>query len=94
MLEHIISASSRPGAVVLDCFGGSGATAIAAQKLGRNYILFEIDPHWVNVARGKLGESVSFVAESTREAWLKQQTQADAPVNPLRQMDIFEALAS
>ena len=32
MLEHIISASSRPGDVVLDCFMGSGSTGKACAK--------------------------------------------------------------
>ncbi|KEY58485.1 site-specific DNA-methyltransferase [Serratia sp. DD3] len=35
MMEHIISASSRPGDVVADFFMGSGATIKAAIKLGR-----------------------------------------------------------
>jgi adenine-specific DNA-methyltransferase len=30
MIEHIITASSRENQIVLDCFGGSGTTAIAA----------------------------------------------------------------
>ena len=57
MLEHIIKASSRPGAVVLDCFAGSGSTLVAAQKLGRDFIGIEIDPHWVEVCNSKLGLS-------------------------------------
>ena len=46
LLEHIISASSRPGAVVFDAFAGSGAIGQAAVKLGREFIGAEIDPHW------------------------------------------------
>jgi adenine-specific DNA-methyltransferase len=38
MLEHIITASSREGATVLDCFMGTGNTGIAAKKLGRRFI--------------------------------------------------------
>lgn len=54
LLEHIITTSSRPGAVVLDCFAGSGSTLVAAQKLGRESIGIEIDPHWVNFAKARL----------------------------------------
>lgn len=54
MLEHIITVSTRPDAVVLDCFAGSGSTLIAARRLGRKAIGIEIDPHWVEVARAKL----------------------------------------
>lgn len=46
MLEHIITASSRPGAVVLDAFMGSGSTGIAARKLGRKFIGIELSEHW------------------------------------------------
>ena len=54
MLEHIITASTRPGAVVLDCFAGSGATLLAAKNLGRFPIGIEIDDHWVQVAKARL----------------------------------------
>jgi site-specific DNA-methyltransferase (adenine-specific) len=54
MLEHIITASTRPGAVVLDCFAGSGATLLAAKSLERFPIGIEIDDHWVQVAKARL----------------------------------------
>jgi len=77
MLEHIISASSRPGAVVLDCFAGSGATLVAAQKLGRTPLGIEIDPHWVAICRQKLGD-FSSVGPSLEErvTWLGTQVKA------------------
>jgi adenine-specific DNA-methyltransferase len=54
MMRHIVKASSRPGAVVLDCFCGSGNTLRAAQELGRDCIGVDIDPHWCDVARQRL----------------------------------------
>jgi adenine-specific DNA-methyltransferase len=41
MLEQIISASSNPGDLVLDCFAGSGTTLVAAENLGRRWIGFD-----------------------------------------------------
>jgi site-specific DNA-methyltransferase (adenine-specific) len=76
MLEHIISASSRPGAVVLDCFSGSGSTLTAAKRLGRQYIGLEIDPHWCDVARGRVGQTQTFVSLDDRVAWLETQVAA------------------
>ena len=36
--------SSRPGENVLDLFGGSGSTLIAAEQTGRKAFLMELDP--------------------------------------------------
>lgn len=38
MLKRIISTSSNPGDIVLDCFAGSGTTLVAAEELGRQWI--------------------------------------------------------
>jgi adenine-specific DNA-methyltransferase len=43
LLEHAIAAASCPGDIVLDCFAGSGSTAIAALRLGRRAISIEIE---------------------------------------------------
>jgi adenine-specific DNA-methyltransferase len=57
MLEHIISASSRPGDVVLDSFMGSGNTGIAAQKLGRRFIGIDASEHWHGMAERRIAEA-------------------------------------
>jgi len=54
LLRKIIAASSREGAVVLDCFTGSGSTGEAALALGREFIGIEIDDKWVNAARQRI----------------------------------------
>jgi site-specific DNA-methyltransferase (adenine-specific) len=90
MLEHIITASSRPGAVVLDCFAGSGSTLAAAKKLGRQYIGIEIDPHWCDVARGRLGQVQEFVTLEQRTAWLETHAPAIARTAPPPQLSIFD----
>ncbi|MFN0055549.1 MAG: DNA modification methylase [Planctomycetales bacterium] len=41
--------SSRPGENVLDLFGGSGSTLIAAQQTGRKAFLMELDPPYCDV---------------------------------------------
>jgi len=43
LLETILLASSNPGDLVLDCFVGSGTTAVAAQRLGRRWIAADIN---------------------------------------------------
>jgi DNA modification methylase len=50
LVERCIVNSSAPGAVVLDLFGGSGTTMIAAHSTGRRAVLIEKDPRYVDVA--------------------------------------------
>lgn len=40
---------SNPGDSVLDLFGGSGSTLIAAEQLGRRCFMMELDPHYCDV---------------------------------------------
>ncbi len=49
LVERAIRNSSKPGDVVLDPFGGSGTTLIAAEKSGRAARLMELDPKYVDV---------------------------------------------
>jgi adenine-specific DNA-methyltransferase len=76
MIEHIILTSSRPDAVVLDCFCGSGNTLVAAQKHGRQFIGIDIDPHWVDVAKGKTGQAQKFIEERVTHSQKMQPVQS------------------
>jgi DNA modification methylase len=49
LVERAIRNSSRPGDTVLDPFGGSGTTLIAAERSGRHARLIELDPKYVDV---------------------------------------------
>ena len=49
LVERALRNSSRPGDVVLDPFGGSGTTLIAAEKSGRVARLMELDPKYADV---------------------------------------------
>ena len=57
LLRHIIEASSKPGAVILDAFAGSGATAIAAQGMGRGFVGIEKDEQWAEYARARIARA-------------------------------------
>jgi len=48
-LERAIRNSSKPRDTVLDPFGGSGTTMIAAERTGRRAVLLEIDPVYADV---------------------------------------------
>ena len=46
LLKRIIAVSSNSGDLVVDCFVGSGTTAVAAQQLERNYICSDMNPEY------------------------------------------------
>lgn len=49
LVERAINNSSKAGDIVLDGFGGSGSTLIAAEKSGRKARLVELDPKFCDV---------------------------------------------
>lgn len=56
LIKNIILHSSKEGQVVLDCFMGSGTTAIASQQLNRRFIGFELNPEYVRIAEQRLSQ--------------------------------------
>lgn len=56
LLRHIIEASSKPGAVVLDAFAGTGSTGIAARALDRSFIGIELSEQYATTARQRIAE--------------------------------------
>jgi len=48
-IEPYLQISAPTGGIVLDLFGGSGTTLIAAEKTGRKCFMMELDPHYVDV---------------------------------------------
>ncbi|HEY2282279.1 MAG TPA: site-specific DNA-methyltransferase [Solirubrobacteraceae bacterium] len=54
LMEALISLASRPGQIVLDPFAGSGSTLVAAQRLGRQFMGFELAPDVAATARERL----------------------------------------
>lgn len=57
LLERIITASSNPDELVLDFFGGSGTTGVAAKKLGRRFLLIDNNPEAIRIASQRLDET-------------------------------------
>jgi DNA modification methylase len=49
LVERAIRNSSKHRDIVLDPFGGSGTTLIAAERTDRQAVLLELDPSYVDV---------------------------------------------
>ena len=57
ILERLVQTYSREGDVVLDCFLGSGQTAIACERLGRQWIGIERDADYCKLAERRIKEA-------------------------------------
>lgn len=49
-----------PGATILDPFSGSGSTGAAAQELGLDCHLYDVDPEYCNLTRNRLSQEKLF----------------------------------
>ena len=56
MMQHIIRASSRDGAVVLDPFMGGGTTLAAARSLGRSCVGVDMSRNWCDHTIDRLAQ--------------------------------------
>jgi len=54
MIERIIKAVTNKGDLVLDPFMGSGTSAVVAKKLGRDYVGYEINKEYIEIANKRL----------------------------------------
>lgn len=61
LLERIIQASSQENDLVLDCFVGSGTTAVVAGKLGRRWITADASPIALQTTRARLQDTTPHI---------------------------------
>jgi DNA modification methylase len=54
LITPCILAGSRPGGIIYDPFGGAGTSAVVSHKLGRRWILSELNPEYVAIANKRL----------------------------------------
>ena len=92
--EALLDCSNR-GGIVLDCFGGSGTTLIAAEKTGRRARLIELDPRYVDVTlrryKALTGEDAVHVDSGvTFSALEAKRNGADAPSDPAANEEVHD----
>lgn len=54
LIERLVLASSNPGDLVLDPFAGTGTCPVVCQRHQRNFIAFELNAEFVNLANLRL----------------------------------------
>jgi site-specific DNA-methyltransferase (adenine-specific) len=70
LLERIVRASSRKGALVIDAFCGSGTTLVAATRLGRTFAGCDVGHLAMETARRRLdAEGAHYTLEVDSEKW-------------------------
>ena len=57
--EQLIRLYTYTDDLVLDPFMGSGSTLVAAAKLGRRYVGYDLDASYVDIARGRVTDALS-----------------------------------
>jgi site-specific DNA-methyltransferase (adenine-specific) len=57
LFEYLIKTYTNEGDLVLDNVAGSGTTGVACQNLGRNFILIEKEPEYVEICEKRLAEN-------------------------------------
>ena len=73
LLHRILTATTRPGDVVLDPFFGTGTTGAVARKLGRHFIGIERERAYVNAALKRLAAIRPAAAEAVETGLSKRQ---------------------
>lgn len=63
LCEYLIKTYTHPGEVVLDNCMGSGTTAVACIRTGRNYIGFEMDENYHAIAQQRVADTVDALME-------------------------------
>lgn len=79
LLERIVRASSNPGDLVMDIFGGSGTTAAVAEKLDRRWITCDFGKHSIYTMQKRLLS----IADSKALGQEKSSKKYSLPPKPL-----------
>ncbi len=78
--ERAIRNSSRPGSLVLDCFGGSGSTLIACERTGRVCRVMELDPKYCDVIVRRWQDWTGQKAQRAADGLLFDELASDQPL--------------
>jgi len=86
LLERLILMTTDEGDVILDPFIGAGTTALAAKRLGRNYIGIDIDPKYKKI----VGDKIKKVNYRSSNGYLYNGNHSKTASKYLRNLTISE----
>ena len=67
MVKKIITASSNPNDLVLDCFCGSGTTVVAAKELNRRFIGVDQSENSIKIIKSRLDKPTNTLDDFTND---------------------------
>jgi site-specific DNA-methyltransferase (adenine-specific) len=73
LMDRLIRLTTRSGDLVFDPFCGAGTTAIAARKLGRDFVVVDLDTNYVRITTEKLAAMEQAAAVSGTAAVPRQR---------------------
>jgi adenine-specific DNA-methyltransferase len=91
LLRRIVSASSNPGDLVLDCFGGSGTTLVAAEEMGRRWIGVDSGLEAIATTVKRLANGSEPMGDFVRGKKVKEATLFDHPSTLRTSFDLYQA---
>jgi DNA modification methylase len=93
MIVDAIKDATRRGDIVLDAFGGSGSTLIAAQRCGRRARLVEYEGGYCDVTIGRWERQTNqkAILEETGETFAQVKARREADIERLADLALAEA---
>lgn len=75
LFEYMVRTYSNENDLIIDCFVGSGTTAVACKKLGRNFICCDNNPDYVEIANKRLVQQsvTDFTSDSKNPTFVSQK---------------------
>lgn len=70
-IKNLITNSSLEGDIILDPFMGSGTTAVACKELNRQYIGFELNPKFYEIANDRLNDITQVDKKKEKNGYVK-----------------------
>ena len=61
LIKNIILTTANKNDLIIDVFAGSGTTGLAAQQLGYDYIMYEINKEYCEIINRRLAQKTLFV---------------------------------
>jgi len=63
LLYRVIAINSKPGDVILDPFGGTMTTGVMAKRMGRKYIMIEMDEKYCRYGQERLDSTAEIMGD-------------------------------